>query len=177
MYRSLHTTVNSPFDHLVQFQPKTFDMATIASFGLPAYWILQPNNASQVMQEKFQSLQFYEELTKLREANDRTKEFAIKVKEELLTRNIYVKTPNGFIVELPVDATPIDFAFKIHSDIGSKMDRVLINGVEADKFTRLQNDDRITIIAGNDGVTCTEEWLSYAKTSYARKKIRQFVGK
>ncbi|MBQ9834677.1 MAG: bifunctional (p)ppGpp synthetase/guanosine-3',5'-bis(diphosphate) 3'-pyrophosphohydrolase [Bacilli bacterium] len=177
MYQSIHTTVNTPFDHLVQFQLKTYDMATIASYGLSAYWILEAKKANQLMQEKFQSLQFYEELLKLREANDGTKEFAIKVKEELLTRNIYVKTPNGFIVELPVDATPIDFAFKIHSDIGSKMDRVLINGVEADKFTRLQNDDRITIIAENDGVTCTEEWLSYAKTSYARKKIRQFVGK
>lgn len=177
MYQSIHTTVNSSFGHLIQFQPKTFDMATIASYGLSAYWILEPGKASQIMQDKFQSLQFYEELLKLREANDGTKDFASKVKDELLANNIYVKTPNGYIVELPVDATAIDFAFKIHSDIGAKMDRVLINGIEANKFERLQNDDRVTVIVEDDNTTCSEEWLSYAQTSYARKKIKQYIGK
>lgn len=177
MYQSIHTTVNTPFEHLVQFQPKTYDMATIASYGLSAYWTLEPKRASQLMQEKFQTLQFYEELLKLREANDGAKDFASKVKDEILANNIYVKTPNGYIVELPVNATAIDFAFKIHSDIGAKMDRVLINGVEVNIFSRLQNDDRVTIIAEDENVTCSEEWLSYAQTSYARKKIRQYIGK
>lgn len=176
LYQSLHTTVFGENNHLVQAQIRTFAMANVASFGLTAYWRTEKNDASLVMQKELSKhLQFYESLTKIDDLAEDNKEFVELVEKELLATNVYVRTMSGEIIELPIGSTPIDFAYKIHSDIGNSMSTAIVNGEEVPFDYVLKNDDRVEIITLENGRdSFSDDMISYAKTGYARKRMRDF---
>lgn len=175
MYRSIHTTVFGENDRLVQTQIRTFDMDQIASFGLSAYWNINKGNAREVMQEDLKNkYQFFKSLVEINHVFADNQEFVRQVKSELFADKIYVYTTKGDIIELPKGSTAIDFAYKIHSDIGNTMVGAIVNDKSVDVDYVLQNKDRVRIITDDLSYGPREEWIDKVKTTKAKRKIREF---
>ena len=175
MYRSLHTTVFGPEDRLVQTQIRTFDMDKVASFGLTAYWDSKKGQARDIMQHELkEKFQFFKSLTEINLMFGDNQQFVNQVKTELFSDKVYVYTTKGDIIELPKGATPIDFAYKIHTDIGNTMVGAYINDESVPVDYVLQNKDRVRIITDDLSYGPREEWLEKTQTSLAKRKIKEF---
>lgn len=176
MYRSLHTTVFGPDDRLVQTQIRTFEMDKVASFGLTAYWDVEKGNARDVMQEDLKSkFQFFKSLTEINSMFGDNQQFVNQVKCELFSDKVYVYTTNGETIELPKGATPIDFAYKIHTDIGNTMVGVFVNDEYVPIDYVLKNKDRVRIVTDDLSYGPREDWIEKAQTSHAKRKILDFI--
>ena len=175
MYQSLHTTVFGEDDRLVQTQIRTFDMDKIASFGLTAYWDIQKGDARDVMQEDLKSkYQFFKSLVEINKVFSDNYEFVHQVKSELFSDKIYVYTTKGDIIELPKGATAIDFAYKIHSDLGNTMVSAVVNDKVVNPEHELKTKDRVRIITDVLSYGPREEWLDKVQTTKAKRKIKEF---
>ena len=175
MYSSLHTTVFGPEERLIQTQIRTFDMDKIASFGLTTYWDIAKGGARNIMQEDLkQKYQFFKSLTEINTMFKDNTEFINQVKSELFSDKVYVYTTRGDIIELPRGSTIIDFAYKIHTDIGNTMVSAVVNNEYVPLNYELKNKDRVRIITDSLSFGPRDDWLDIAKTSYAKKKIKEF---
>ena len=176
LYQSLHTTIFAPHDKLVQTQIRTFDMDKIASFGLTAYWDINKGDARDKMQKDLrEKFQFFKTLTDINNMFLDNKDFVSQVKQELFNDNIYVYTSKGDIIELPKNSTIIDFAYKIHTDVGNTLVGAKVNGeYVTDLGQILKNRDRITVITDDYSYGPRAEWLDKVNTSNAKKKIKDF---
>lgn len=175
MYQSLHTTVFGPDDRLVQTQIRTFDMDKVASFGLTAYWDEQKRKARDVMQDDLkQKFQFFKSLTEINSIFGDNQQFVNQVKTELFSDKVYVYTTKGDIIELPKGSTPIDFAYKIHTDIGNTMVGVFVNDEFVPIDYVLRNKDRVRIVTDELSYGPREDWIDKAQTSLAKRKIKEF---
>ena len=174
-YQSLHTTVFGLSDRLVQTQIRTFDMDKIASFGLTAYWDINKGRARDEMQKDLKNkYQFFNSLVEINKVFDDNKDFVFQVKQELFSSKIYVYTTKGEIIELPKNSSVIDFAYKISTDVGNTMVGALVNDKLVDVNYTLHNKDRVRVLT--DSLSCgpRNEWMKYAKTTKAKKKIKEF---
>lgn len=175
MYKSLHTTVFGSEDRLVQTQIRTFDMDKIASFGLTAYWDIEKGKARDIMQNELKAkFQFFKSLTEINAMFGDNQEFVSQVKIELFSDRIYVYTTKGDIIELPKGSTPIDFAYKIHTDIGNTMVGAFVNDEFVPVDYTLHNKDRVRIITDDLSFGPREDWIDKAHTSLAKRKIMEF---
>lgn len=177
MYQSLHTTVFGPSEKLIQIQIRTEKMDYLDVYGITAYWReylgLGPQKMQADLKDKFQ---FFKSLDFLNTIIENNEEYLTKIKTEVFTNNIYVYTSIGEVVELPLGSTAIDFAYKIHSEIGNSIEKVIINGTSSKLNTVLKNKDRIRIIT-TDSITVQDTWLNYVKTTYAKRKIKETLNK
>ena len=177
MYSSLHTTVFGPEERLIQIQIRTFDMDKIASFGLSTYWDIAKGEARNIMQEDLkQKYQFFKSLVEINTMFKDNNEFVNQVKSELFSDKVYVYTTKGDIIELPRGSTIIDFAYKIHADIGNTMVAAIVNNEYVPLNYELKNKDRVRIIIDNLSFGPRSNWIDIAKTSCAKKKIKEFNG-
>ena len=175
MYHSLHTTVFGPNDYLVQMQIRTNEMEKINTFGLPAYWDLHKDDASASMQNDLKKhFQFFKSINELNAMTTDNSEFVNMVKKELFDQSIYVYTTKGDIVELPNGSTPIDFAYKLHTEIGNTMIGVIVNDEVVNMDYRLQNKDRVRILTDSRSLGPRLDWQDKAKTMRAKRLIREF---
>ena len=175
MYRSLHTTVFGPEERLVQTQIRTFDMDRVASFGLTAYWDINKGKARDVMQEELKNkYQFFKSLTEINAMFGDNKQFVSQVKKALFSDKIYVYTTKGDIIELPKGSTPIDFAYKLDTDLGNTMVAVIVNDEYVPINYTLKNKDRVRIINDDLSFGPREDWIEIAQTSLAKQKIKEF---
>ena len=175
MYRSIHTTVFGEDDRLVQTQIRTFDMDKVASFGLTAYWDIEKGNARDVMQEDLKNkYQFFKSLIEINKVFGDNQDFVRQVKDELFADKIYVYTTKGDIIELPKGSTAIDFAYKIHSELGNTMVSAVVNDKIVDADYVLHNKDRVRIITDILSYGPREEWIDKVQTTKAKRKIREF---
>ena len=172
MYRSLHTTVFGPDNHLLQFQIKTTSMDDINTIGLAAYWKYFKEEGKTKMQHELKlNYQFFNTLRDLNAGIDSDQDFIDRVKQEIFSNNIYVYTLRGDVIELPNGATVIDFAYKIHTDIGNHLYKAYINGKEVKITHKLSNKDRIMLLQ-KDTVKPNITWLDHVVTSSAKRKIK-----
>lgn len=176
LYQSLHTTIFGPKDKLIQTQIRTFEMDQIASFGLTAYWNINKGDARDVMQKDLtEKFQFYKSLTDINNMFLNNKEFVSQVKKEIFADNIYVYSSKGDIIELPKGATVIDFAYKIHTDIGNTLIGAKVNDEYVnDLGYELKNKDRVIAITDDLSYGPREDWLDKTNTSTAKKRIKEF---
>ena len=174
IYQSIHTTLFGEEDHLIQAQIRTFEMDKIASFGLTAYWDINQVQAKDIMQEELKRTPIYKTLVEINRAYPDNQEFINQVKMELFTTNVYVYTPKGDVIELPNGSTPIDFAYRIHTDVGNKMLAVMVNGSFVPVNYKLKNKDKVRIITSNEQKIPNEEWIDIAYTTYAKRKIKEY---
>ena len=175
MYRSIHTTVFGEDNRLVQTQIRTFDMDKVASFGLTAYWDIEKGNARDVMQEDLKNkYQFFKSLIEINKVFGDNQDFVRQVKDELFADKIYVYTTKGDILELPKGSTAIDFAYKIHSDLGNTMVSAVVNDKIVDADYVLHNKDRVRIITDILSYGPREEWIDKVQTTKAKRKIKEF---
>ena len=177
LYSALHTSIISPSGYKLQFQIKTLQMHKINAYGLTAYWNLLKNQRrltpAQKMQDEVRKLQFFsviKELVDLEVSNDKFNE---EIKDDLLSKKIYVSTPKGDVIELPCGSTPIDFAYKIHTDIGNTIVSAVVNDEVVRLNYQLQNKDVVNIISNKHFIGPKEDYLSYCKTKQAKRKIKE----
>lgn len=176
MYRSIHTTVFGSNEHLVQFQIRTRDMERIAEYGLTSYWFKNRNLAKVDMLEDLQNnFQFFKSIEELDSSIADNIEFVKLIKRELFSENIYVRTMSGEVIELPLDSTPIDFAYKIHSDLGNSMIAAVVNDQIVSFDYKLQSNDRVRIITDKSVSIDRSNWINMAVTTHARKKISEYL--
>lgn len=174
MYRSLHTTVFGADEHLIQIQIKTGEMDNINTYGIASYWNKYRELGSKKMQEELlNNYQFMSTITDLNESIKNDKAFVEKIKHEIFSNNVYVYTANGHIIELPNNSTPIDFAYKIHTNIGNHMHKCFVNGEEVEFNYKLQNKDRIIIIT-KETAKPDKKWTNIVATTLAKRKIREY---
>jgi GTP pyrophosphokinase len=171
LYQSLHTTVTGPEGERVEVQIRTEEMHRIAEEGIAAHWVYKEGGGLQKSQEKFHWLRSMIDWEK--DLQDST-EFIESVKLDLFEDQVYVFSPKGEVVELPRGATPIDFAYRIHTEIGHHCAGARINGKIVPIRYRLQNGDKIEIIR-SDNQKPNKDWLKVAATSKAKAKIRAFL--
>lgn len=169
-YRSLHTTVFGPDAKATEFQIRTKEMHDEALFGIAAHLYYKERSDSSETQPKW----IKEILDLQREAED-TSDFLSKAKIEIFRSRIFVFSPKGDVFELPREATPIDFAYSVHSEIGNKAVGALINDKISQLDQRLKNGDMVEIIVDKNRKGPNKDWLNFVKTTRAREKIKQFT--
>ena len=176
MYKSIHTTVFGPDNRLIQFQIRTYEMEQVAIFGLTSFWFKYKNNARIHMQRELENnFQFFKEIKELDSTILDNIEFLSQLKKELFGSNIYVYTTKGEVIELPDGATVIDFAYKIHTDIGNSMVAAIVNNESVPFDYKLENQDKVRIITDNTAYIPKDEWLDKVVTTSARNKILEFI--
>lgn len=176
MYQSLHTTVFGIDGFLFEIQLRTHDMDQIAEYGIASHWSYKEHtDASKTMQNEMeQKLQFFRSIIELQEEDTSPEEFVNTVKGEILKSNIYVFTPKGDVFELPKGSTPIDFAYKIHTEVGDKMIGAIVNNSIVPLDYELKSNDIVKINTSKTSIGPNKEWINIAKTNQAKSKIKAF---
>ena len=179
MYQSLHTTVFGVDGYLFEIQIRTYHMDEVAENGIASHWAYKENkDASQLMQNTTeQKLQFFKSIIELNEDKMSSEDFVNSVKNEVLNNNIYCFTPKGDVFELPKGATPIDFAYKVHTRVGETMIGAIVNNSIVPLDYELKNNDIVKINTSKNSKGPSKEWLNIAKSTQAKNKIRAFFTK
>src|SRR5467141_3094818 len=172
-YQSLHTTLIGPYGMPVEVQIRTQAMNRIADAGVASHWLYKSSDAeiNEVQQRTHKWLQ---SLLDIQHTSGDPAEFLEHIKVDLFPDEVYVFTPKGKILAMPRGATPVDFAYAVHTDIGNRCAAARINYELVPLRTELKNGDRVEIItAAHEHPNPT--WLSYVKTAKARSQIRHFL--
>ncbi len=179
MYQSLHTTVFGIDGYLFEIQIRTYEMDEVAENGVASHWAYkEQKDASVLMQTTTeQKLQFFKTIVELNADKMSSEEFVNSVKDEVLNNNIYCFTPKGDIIELPIGATPIDFAYKVHTQVGEQMIGAIVNNSIVPLDYVLQNNDIVKINTSKNSNGPSKEWLKIAKCTQTKNKIRAFFTK
>ena len=175
MYQSLHTTVIGKEGIPFEVQIRTWEMHQIAEYGIAAHWKYKAG----VGNKKLNSEATYEWVRKLLESQQDTdaEEFVRSMRVDLFADEVFVFTPQGDVVNLPAGATPIDFAYSIHSAVGNRMTGAKVNGRIVPFDTKLQNGDIVEVITSNASRGPSRDWMKICKSNEARNKIRQWFKK
>ena len=173
-YQSLHTTVFSDYGHLIQLQIRTHEMDKIASYGLARYWEVNGEEARIMMQSDLKSkYQFYSSLNEIDHVFNNDGDFLKRVELELFGDMVYVFTTKGDIIELPLGSTPVDFAFRLSSDIGMSMVGAMVNDEYVPYDYVLKSGERVKILTGSLVKINREKYEKAAFTTHAKRKIRE----
>jgi len=179
MYQSLHTTLLGPKGTPFEVQIRTWDMHRIAEYGIAAHWAYKEaskNKKSNVVVQDDKLAWLRESLEWQKEMQD-PEQFLKTLKTELFEDEVYVFTPMGQIKVLPNGATPIDFAYSVHAEIGHHMTGCKINNKMMPIVTRLNNGDIVEIITSDQAKGPSRDWIKFVKSSSARNKIQQWFKK
>ena len=178
-YQALHTTVIGPESKILQMQLKTASMEKIAKYGITDFWHGDEDIGAKEMQEALkENYHFYKAVLEINKLASSNQEFIELMKDEVFAEKIHVFTKDGILIDdLSKGSTALDFAYRIHSDIGNSMVAALVNGKSVNYDYELKDGDTIRIITDFNADGPTKEWLSMAKTARAHKKIREFLNK
>jgi GTP pyrophosphokinase len=171
-YRSLHTTVFGPEGKNVEFQIRTQEMHDESIYGLSAHWYYKGKGSNTTAKEPY----WIQEILKIQK-NLNTKNFIEEIKLDIFRNRIFVYSPKGDIFELPEKATPIDFAYAVHTDIGNKATRALVNDKIANLEYSLKNGDIVEIVIDKSRKYPNKNWLKFVKTKKAKESIKQYAKK
>jgi len=179
LYQSLHTTVIGLDGNPFEIQIRTYEMDQIDENGIASHWNYKEHGSTKanIQNAMEQKLQFFKSLMEIKNDNSSDDEFVKQMQETVLKENIYVFTPNGDVIELPVGSTPIDFAYRIHSNVGDKMVGAIVNNNIVPLDYQLQTNDIVKINTNKNSVGPSKEWLNMAFTAQAKSKIKAFYNK
>lgn len=196
MYQSLHTTVVGPGGKPVEVQIRTWDMHRRAEFGIAAHWKYKANgqagralsspdaddrkreNSENQELSEADNLKWVQQLADWTSETPDSNEFLGSLKEDLGSAEVYVFTPKGKIVSLPAQATPVDFAYAVHTEVGHRTMGARVNGRLVPLDTKLENGDTVEVLTSkSDTAGPSRDWLSFVKSPKARNKIRQWFSK
>ena len=177
MYQSIHTTVLGDGGEPFEIQIRTYEMHRIAEYGIAAHWKYKEGKISGDEDESDQKLAWLRQALELQTEADDSVEFLETVKVDLFNNQVFVFTPHGDVIELPAESTPLDFAFKIHTDVGIRCVGAKVNGKMVTIDHPLQNGDIVEIVTSANSSGPSVEWLKKCRTSGARNKIRNWLRK
>lgn len=182
MYQSLHTTIVAE-ENIFEVQIRTEEMDNVAEQGIAAHWAYKENiSLSHDKEQK----EIEEKLTWLKEftvmsgedgISDDAKEYMNLLQKDIFEANVYVMSPKGRVIALPNGSTPIDFAYRIHTEVGNKMVGATVNGAIVPLNTVLKTGDVVSIRTSNLSPGPSEDWIKIVKSTHARNKIRSFYQK
>lgn len=170
-YQSLHTTIFGPGGQLFEVQIRTVEMHRTAEFGIAAHWLYKTDGKRD---ELDQHLGWFRQLLELQQDTHTPEEFLEFLKIDLYQHEIFIFTPQGDVKRLPKGATPIDFAFLVHTEVGLRCQGAKINGRIAPLHRELRNGDTVEILTSPTGKP-SRDWLSHVQTARARHKIKQWI--
>ncbi len=170
MYQSLHTTIVGPDGRIYEVQIRTEEMDDIAERGIAAHWSYKEGKtrSQKKLIEELNWLKAFEENTDVD-----AKEYMNDITHDIFNANIYCMTPRGRIIDLAAGATPIDFAYRIHTEVGNQTVGALVNGILVPLNTPLKTGD-VVELRTNKNSSPSEDWLKIVKTNHARNKIKAY---
>ncbi len=175
-YKSLHTSVLGPRQKPLEVQIRTVDMHNIAEYGVAAHWRYKESGSAKADSDNDIKFSWMRKMVEMDEETTSANEFVENVKLDLFSNQVFAFTPMGDVIDLPQGATTVDFAYRIHSDVGNKTTGALINGRIAQLDTKLKNGDIVEIFTSKTG-TPKLHWLNFTVTKQAQSKIRQWFKK
>jgi GTP diphosphokinase / guanosine-3',5'-bis(diphosphate) 3'-diphosphatase len=173
-YRSLHTTVIGPEGRPLEIQVRTREMHETAELGVAAHWFSYKHRGSKPGDEW---LDWVKQLMDAHEDETDAREFVKSFRTDLFDEEVFVFTPKGEVKTLPAGATPIDFAYAVHTDVGHRTVGAKVNGRIVPLHYKLKSGDRVEVLTSKSGRGPSRDWLSLAASSRARNKIRQFFSR
>lgn len=180
-YQSLHTTVIGKDGIPFEIQIRTYEMDHVAEYGVAAHWAYKEQGNSKGVKniEDLNEANWFKEILNANNESENSKEFLNYVKTDLdiFTQKIYCFTPQGDVITLPKDSTPIDFAYMIHSAVGNKMVGAKVNGVLVPIDYKIKNGDQVSIITSGNSNGPSRDWLNICKSAQAKSKIQHWFKK
>ena len=169
-YQSLHTTILGPDGKPVEIQIRTREMHRGAEYGIAAHWRYKEGETDKVLDQKMAWLrQMLEWQSELKDARD----FMESLKIDLVVDEVFVFTPKGLVIDLPVGANPVDFAYRVHTEVGHRCMGAKVNGRIVPLDSTLQNGDIVEIITGKKD-SPSKDWIGFVRTAGARVKIKNW---
>ena len=180
-YQSLHTTVIGKEGIPFEIQIRTYEMDHIAEYGVAAHWAYKEQGNSKGVKniDDLNEANWFKEILNANNESENSKEFLNFVKTDLdiFTQKIYCFTPQGDVISLPKDSTPIDFAYMIHSAVGNKMVGAKVNGALVPIDYKIKNGDQVSIITSGNSNGPSRDWLNICKSAQAKSKIQHWFKK
>ena len=176
MYQSLHTTIFGRDGHLFEVQVRTYEMDEIAEKGIASHWSYKEKGSVKIQSLMEQKLEMFRNVIDANKEISSDTEFANKLNNEFLTDFIYCYTPKGDVLELPKGATPIDFAYRIHSSVGDRTIGAIVNESIVPLNYELEDGDIVKINTSKEP-NPKKDWLNFVKTSQAKSKIKSYFSK
>ena len=180
MYQSLHTTVVTDTGHFFEIQIRTEKMDETAEGGVAAHWRYKEGSPYDPKKEQVEienQLHWFKDFVSMTDEDEKgqtAKDYVETLSHDIFDANVYIFTPKGNVICLPNGATPIDFAYRIHSDIGEHLVGAKVNNILVPISTPLKTGDIVEVITGKNA-SPNSEWLNIAKTNFARNKIRKYL--
>lgn len=175
MYQSLHTTLIGSHGEPFEIQIRTWEMHRTAEYGIAAHWKYKEGKKNENNFEH--KLSWLRQLLEWQHDSRDAGEFMESLKVDIFADTVFVFTPKGDVVELPADSCPIDFAYRVHTDVGHRCIGAKINGRIVTLDSRLKNGDIIEILTAKTPAGPSRDWISLVKTSQAKNRIRQWFKK
>ena len=172
-YQSLHTTLLGPYGTPVEFQIRTQEMHRVAESGVAAHWLYKTDDTS-LTELQSRTHQWLQSLLEIQQQTGDSVEMMENIKVDLFPDKVYVFTPKGKIVSMPRGATPVDFAYSIHTDVGNRCVAARINSEIQPLRSELKNGDVVEIVTG-PVARPNPNWLTFVRTGKARAEIRHFL--
>lgn len=176
MYQSLHTSVIGPNKKPLEVQIRTWQMHEIAEYGVAAHWRYKEKGSQKANSSSDMQFSWMRKMVEYNNETTDAADYVNSVKLDLFSDQVFAFTPNGDVIDLPKDATPLDFAYRIHSDVGHKTVGALINGRIAQLDSKLKNGDIVEILTSKVSAPKLG-WLNFVVTKQASSKIRQWFKK
>lgn len=178
MYQSLHTTIIDRDSTILEVQIRTYEMDEIAEGGVAAHWRYKESKTYDPKEEQkeiMEKLHWFSDFVSISNEDEPAREYMNTLQKEIFGSNIYCFTPHGKVIDLPSGATPLDFAYKVHSKVGDQAVGALVNNVLVALNTELKTGDVVEIRTNSQSKGPNEGWLKIVKTNQARSHIRKFL--